>query len=248
MDGPCSVQDIDAPVRRAEAMSKGRLVIRVALADDHTLFRQGLRQLLELEPDMEVIGEAVNGVEAMDLARQTRPDVFLIDINMPIVDGVSATREIVRENPDVGVVVLTMYPEDGYVIRAITAGARGYLLKDADSARVVEAVRTVAAGHSQLDPGMTTKLLQEFRRIAQQPGQDSSMGGLSPREIDLLRLIASGRSNKEIAHELHLAESTVKNKLSVLFQKLDAKDRTQAAIYAMSHGLLANTQPALEES
>lgn len=248
MDGPCSVRDIDAPVRRAEAMSKGRLVIRVALADDHTLFRQGLRQLLELEPDMEVIGEAVNGVEAMDLARQTRPDVFLIDINMPIVDGVSATREIVRENPDVGVVVLTMYPEDGYVIRAITAGARGYLLKDADSARVVEAVRTVAAGHSQLDPGMTTKLLQEFRRIAQQPGQDSSMGGLSPREIDLLRLIASGRSNKEIAHELHLAESTVKNKLSVLFQKLDAKDRTQAAIYAMSHGLLTNTQTALEES
>lgn len=223
-------------------------MIRVALADDHTLFRQGLRQLLELEPDMEVVGEAVNGMEAMELARQTRPDVFLVDINMPIVDGVSATREIVRENPDVGVVVLTMYPEDGYVIRAITAGARGYLLKDADSARVVEAVRTVAAGHSQLDPGMTTKLLQEFRRIAQQPGQDSSMGGLSPREIDLLRLIASGRSNKEIAHELHLAESTVKNKLSVLFQKLDAKDRTQAAIYAMSHGLLSNTRAAVEES
>ncbi len=222
-------------------------MIRVALADDHTLFRQGLRQLLELEPDMEVVGEAVNGVEAIELARRTRPDVFLVDINMPIVDGVSATREIMREDPSIGVVVLTMYPEDGYVIRAITAGARGYLLKDADSARVVDAVRTVAAGHSQLDPGMTTKLLQEFRRIAQQPGQDNSMGGLTPREIDLLRLIASGRSNKEIAHELNLAESTVKNKLSVLFQKLDAKDRTQAAIYAMSHGLLANTRAGADE-
>ncbi len=222
-------------------------MIRVALADDHTLFRQGLRQLLELEPDMEVVGEAVNGVEAIELARRTRPDVFLVDINMPIVDGVSATREIMREDPSIGVVVLTMYPEDGYVIRAITAGARGYLLKDADSARVVDAVRTVAAGHSQLDPGMTTKLLQEFRRIAQQPGQDNSMGGLTPREIDLLRLIASGRSNKEIAHELNLAESTVKNKLSVLFQKLDAKDRTQAAIYAMSHGLLANTRAGGDE-
>ena len=223
-------------------------MIRVALADDHTLFRQGLRQLLELEPDMEVVGEAVNGVEAIELARRTRPDVFLVDINMPIVDGVSATREIMREDPSIGVVVLTMYPEDGYVIRAITAAARGYLLKDADSAHVVDAVRTVAAGHSQLDPGMTTKLLQEFRRIAQQPGQDNSMGGLTPREIDLLRLIASGRSNKEIAHELNLAESTVKNKLSVLFQKLDAKDRTQAAIYAMSHGLLANAPSAADDN
>jgi DNA-binding NarL/FixJ family response regulator len=212
------------------------------LADDHTLFRQGLRQLIELESDMEVVGEAVNGAEAIDLARRMQPDIVLVDINMPVVDGVSATREIVRENPDVGVIVLTMYPEDGYVIRAITAGARGYLLKDADSSRVVEAVRTVAAGHSQLDPGMTTKLLQEFRRIAQQPGQDTAMGGLTPREIDLLRLIASGRSNKEIALELNLAESTVKNKLSVLFQKLDAKDRTQAAIYAMSHGLLSNSR------
>jgi DNA-binding NarL/FixJ family response regulator len=217
-------------------------VIRVALADDHTLFRQGLRQLLELEPDMEVVGEAINGIQAQELARTARPDVFLIDINMPLVDGVSATREIVRENPGIGVIVLTMYPEDGYVIRAVTAGARGYLLKDADSARVVDAVRTVAAGHSQIDPGMTTKLLQEFRRIAQTTGQETALGGLTQREIELLRLIASGRSNKEIAHELSLAESTVKNKLSILFHKLDAKDRTQAAIYAMSHGLLPNNR------
>ena len=218
-------------------------MIRVALADDHTLFRQGLRQLLELEPDMEVVGEAVNGAQAQELARASRPDVFLIDINMPIVDGVSATREILREHPSIGIIMLTMYPEDGYVIRAVTAGARGYLLKDADSARVVDAVRTVAAGHSQIDPGMTTKLLQEFRRIAQTNGQESALGGLTHREVELLRLIASGRSNKEIAHELSLAESTVKNKLSILFHKLDAKDRTQAAIYAMSHGLLPNTRP-----
>lgn len=217
-------------------------MIRVALADDHTLFRQGLRQLLELEPDMEVVGEAINGIQAQELARTAKPDVFLIDINMPLVDGVSATREIVRENPGIGVIVLTMYPEDGYVIRAVTAGARGYLLKDADSARVVDAVRTVAAGHSQIDPGMTTKLLQEFRRIAQTTGQETALGGLTQREIELLRLIASGRSNKEIAHELSLAESTVKNKLSILFHKLDAKDRTQAAIYAMSHGLLPNNR------
>jgi DNA-binding NarL/FixJ family response regulator len=218
-------------------------VIRVALADDHTLFRQGLRQLLELEDDMEIVGEAINGLQAQELARSHQPDVFLLDINMPIVDGVSATREIFRENPGIGIIVLTMYPEDGYVVRAVTAGARGYLLKDADSARVVEAVRAVASGQSLIDPGMTTKLLQEFRRIAQQTGQENALGGLTQREVDLLRLIASGRSNKEIAHELSLAESTVKNKLSILFQKLDAKDRTQAAIYAMSHGLLPNARP-----
>jgi DNA-binding NarL/FixJ family response regulator len=226
----------------AGSRSGGTRVIRVALADDHTLFRQGLRQLLEIEDDMEVVGEAINGIQAQELARATKPDVFLLDINMPIVDGVSATREIVRENSDIGVIVLTMYPEDGYVVRAVTAGARGYLLKDADSARVVEAVRTVAAGHSLIDPGMTTKLLQEFRRIAQQSGQENALGGLTQREVDLLRLIATGRSNKEIAHELNLAESTVKNKLSILFQKLDAKDRTQAAIYAMSHGLLPSAR------
>lgn len=215
-------------------------VIRVALADDHTLFRQGLRQLIEIETDMQVVGEATNGKQAQELARTAQPDVFLIDINMPEVDGVTATREILREHPDIGIIVLTMYPEDGYIVRAVTAGARGYLLKDADSTRVVDAVRAVAAGHSQIDPGVTTKLLQEFRRIAQQSGQDQSVGGLTPREVELLRLIASGRSNKEIAHELSLAESTVKNRLSILFQKLDAKDRTQAAIYAMTHGLLAN--------
>jgi DNA-binding NarL/FixJ family response regulator len=217
-------------------------VIRVALADDHTLFRQGLRNLLEMEPDIEVVGEAVNGAQAQELARTARPNVFLIDINMPIIDGIAATREIVRADPSIGVIVLTMFPEDGYVIRAVTAGARGYLLKDAESVHVVDAVRTVAAGHSQIDPGMTTKLLQEFRRIAQQSGHESALGGLTQREIELLRLIAGGRSNKEIAHELRLAESTVKNKLSVLFQKLDAKDRTQAAIYAMSHGLLPSTR------
>lgn len=214
-------------------------MIRVALADDHTLFRQGLRQLIEIEPDMEVVGEAINGLEAQELADRAKPDVFLIDINMPIVDGVAATREVVRRHPDVGVIVLTMYPEDSYIIRAISAGARGYLLKDADSDRVIEAIRNVAAGQSQIDPGMTTKLLHEFRRMAQQNGQRGNPGGLTQREIDLLRLIASGRSNKEIAYELNLAESTIKNKLSVLFQKLDAKDRTQAAIYAMSHGLLS---------
>lgn len=218
-------------------------MIRVALADDHTLFRQGLRQLLELEPDMEIVGEAVDGFQALELARLRQPDVLLMDINMPKVDGIAAITEIVRLQPRIGIIALTMYREDGYIVRAVTAGARGYLLKDADSARVVDAVRAVAAGQSQIDPDMTTKLLQEFRRIAQHQGDQSGPSGLTSREVDLLRLIASGYSNKEIAHELNLAESTVKNKLSVLFQKVDAKDRTQAAIFAMSHGLLAQARP-----
>ncbi|MCC6628862.1 MAG: response regulator transcription factor [Chloroflexi bacterium] len=223
-------------------------MIRVALADDHTLFRQGLRQLLELEPDMEVVGEAVDGMQARELARRSQPDVFLIDINMPVIDGVAATRAIVEDNPAVGVIMLTMCREDGYIVRAVTAGARGYLLKDADSSRVIDAVRTVAAGQSQIDPNMTTKLLHEFRRIVQTTGEDAARGGLTRREVELLRLIASGCSNKEIAHELKLAESTIKNKLSVLFQKVDVKDRTQAAIYAMSHGLLLTADQEAESA
>jgi DNA-binding NarL/FixJ family response regulator len=213
--------------------------IRVALADDHTLFRQALRQLIELEPDMEVVGEAVNGWEAQELARTTSPDVFLIDINMPVVDGVAATREILRENPAIGVIVLTMYGEDVYLSQALTAGARGYLLKEADADVVVDTIRTVAAGQAHLDPSITTRIRHQVRRLGQRAGeQPTALDGLTPRERDLLRLLASGRSNKEIAHELHLAESTVKNRLRELLEKLDVRDRTQAAIYAVSHGLL----------
>ncbi len=212
-------------------------MIRVLIADDHQLFRQGLRQLLEMAPDIEVVGEVGDGLKVQEAVEQLRPHVVLMDINMPTVDGVAATREIVRNYPDVGVVILTMYKEDSYVFQAIKAGARGYLLKSASSSEVVEAVRAVHRGASLLDPMMTTKILKEFRRLSETVGGDD-LGGLTETEIKILKLVAAGLSNRDIARELNFAESTVKNKLSVLFEKINVEDRTQAAIYAITHGIM----------
>ena len=220
--------------------AKGK--IRVLLADDHNLFRQGLRQLLELDADIEVVGEAGDGLEVQRMVAELKPDVVLMDINMPLADGVSATREIIRQNPDVGIIILTMYREEGHIFQAVRAGAQGYLLKNASASEVVRAVRTVFAGASSLDPQISSKVLQEFRRMARGAGPDTGMGGLTEREISLLRLVASGLSNKAIAAKLYLAESTVKNRLSVLFEKIGAQDRTQAAIYGITHGLVPQNQ------
>jgi DNA-binding NarL/FixJ family response regulator len=213
-------------------------MIRVLIADDHQLFRQGLRQLLELEPDIEVVGEVGDGLKVQEAVENLKPDVVLMDINMPTVDGVAATREIVRSNPNIGVIILTMYKEDSYVFQAIRAGARGYLLKSASSSEVVDAVRAVYRGASLLDPMMTTKVLKEFRRLSETLGADDGLGGLTETEIKILKLVAAGLSNRDIARELNFAESTVKNKLSVLFEKINVEDRTQAAIYAITHGIM----------
>ncbi len=213
-------------------------MIRVLLADDHQLFRQGLRQLLEMEPDIEVVGEVSDGLQVLEAVEKYSPDVVLMDISMPTVDGVAATRELVRSRPDIGVIILTMYKEDAYVFQAIRAGARGYLLKSASSEEVVEAMRAVYRGASLLDPMMTTKVLKEFRRLSETVGADDGLGGLTDTEIKILKLVAAGLSNKDIARELNFAESTVKNKLSVLFEKINVQDRTQAAIYAITHGIM----------
>ncbi|HUZ02962.1 MAG TPA: response regulator transcription factor [Thermomicrobiaceae bacterium] len=211
--------------------------IGVLLVDDHVLFRQALRHLLESEPDIRVVGEAGDGRSAEALATRDRPDVILMDISMPGIDGVSATRELKSELPTVKIIILTMFAEDAHVIRAIRAGADAYLLKNTESVKVIDAIRAVARGESVIEPQLATKLLSEFRRISEYR-EEESVAGLTEREVQLLRLVASGLSNKEIASELNLAESTVKNRLSVLFEKLDVKDRTQAAIYALSHGLI----------
>lgn len=215
--------------------------ISVVLADDHVLFRQALRQLLELERDFTIVGEAGDGQAAMQLVRQHRPDVALLDISMPGMDGIQATTALREQFPTLGIIILTMFAEDSHIIRSIRAGANGYLLKNSESRKVIDAIRAVARGESILEPYLVAKLLTEFRRISDSGGSSSihNVAGLTDREIDLLRLVASGQSNKEIAQSLELAESTVKNRLSILFQKLDVKDRTQAAIYAMSHGLIA---------
>ncbi len=212
--------------------------IKVLLADDHGLFREGLRKLIEIEPDIRVVGEACDGLEVLNMVEEFEPDVVLMDINMPVADGIAATREIVRRRPETGIIVLTMHKEDGHAVRAVQAGARGYLLKSAKAAEVVGAIRAVAKGASLVDPMMMTKVLAEFRRIAAESGPQDGLAGLTETELGILRLLAAGASNKEIAKKMGLANSTVKNKLTVLFGKVDVADRTQAAIFALKHGLV----------
>ncbi|HEU5423067.1 MAG TPA: response regulator transcription factor [Nitrolancea sp.] len=215
----------------------GRQPISVVLVDDHVLFRQALRHLLESEPDIRIVGEAGTGDAALGLAEQKHPDVVLMDISMPGMDGVAATRDLKAEDPGVKVIILTMFGEDGHVIRAVRAGADAYLLKNTESTKLVDAIRAAARGASVIEPRMAATLLSEFRRMSSMQ-DDDGLASLTEREIDLLRLVAQGLSNKEIAYKLKLAESTIKNRLSILFEKLDVKDRTQAAIYALSHGLV----------
>jgi len=217
--------------------------VRVLIADDHTLFREGLRQLLEMERDIEVVGEACDGIEAVSKTRDLMPDVVLMDINMPVVGGVAAIEQVLEERPDTGVIVLTMHRQDQFVFESMRAGARGYLLKDVKSSDLVFAIRMVARGASLVDPRMTTTVLKEFRRLASQVEADQGVGGLTPKELEILRLLAMGMSNKEIGRELCLAEKTVKNYLSTIFQKLQISDRVQAAIYALKRGLLTDQEP-----
>jgi DNA-binding NarL/FixJ family response regulator len=212
--------------------------IRVVVADDHSLFRQGLRALLEAEDDIIVVGEASTGAAVQEMVAETQPDVVLMDISMPITDGVSATREVLRVKPDTGVIILTMHEEEGHVFQAIRAGARGYLLKTSKSADVVAAVRAVHAGSSLIDPAVNAKVLDEFVRLSERAGVAEGLGTLSETEIQLLRLVAGGLSNREIATAMSYAERTIKNRMSVLFHKINVRDRTQAAVYAISHGLL----------
>jgi DNA-binding NarL/FixJ family response regulator len=211
--------------------------IRVVLADDHQLFRQGLIALLELERGMAIVGEASNGLDAQRISLEQRAEVVLMDINMPIVDGLSATRELLRANPMIGVIILSMHHEEGHVFQALRAGARGYLLKTSRVSEVASAVRAVASGLSLLDPSVTSSVVSEFRRISARQTPEDGLGQLTETELKILQRVSAGMSNKEIATRLSLAESTVKNRLSVLFEKIGVLDRTQAAIYAITHGI-----------
>ena len=213
------------------------MTIRVLLADDHLLFRQGLRKLLEADPDISIAGEANNGQEAMEMSEAMRPDVILMDLQMPVLGGTPAIEAILSKQPEVGIIVLTMLDTDDYLQNALIAGARGYLLKTASSREVAQAVRAVYRGGSLLGPQMTAKMLAQFRRLSQQ-GPREVDHGLSEKELAVLRLLASGQSNKEIARTLKYSESTVKNRLSVIFEKLGVQDRTQAVIHAVQTGLL----------
>ena len=215
--------------------------IRVLIADDHQVVREGLSAILNTKEDIEVVGVAKDGVEAVEKARQLIPDVVLMDISMPRMNGVEATREIKRENPHIGVVVLTMYAEEEYIFDLVKAGATGYLLKDADSAQIVKAIRAIAEGESLIHPSVASKILNEFSLLAEGRGRKPGRleHGLTDREITVLKLVAEGKTNKEIANALELSEKTVKNHVRNIFHKLHVYDRTQAAIHAIRKGLIA---------
>lgn len=219
--------------------------IRVLIADDHTMVRQGLSQICEAEPDMQVVGQAADGRQAVLLARSLHPDIVVMDINMPGQDGVEATTVITAENPSIGVIILTMYRQDQYVFEAIKAGARAYLLKDADSEELLRAIRTVARGEALLDPSIAGKMIEEFKRLQEDALLAEGLTPLTDREQDILRLVAQGYDNQAIANQLYLSGKTVRNRLSIIFEKLHVNNRTQAALYALRRGLasLDDTAP-----
>ncbi len=212
-------------------------MIKVLLVDDQSLIRQGLKVLLELEPDLEIVGEAENGEIAVNLIAQLTPDVVLMDIRMPIMDGVAATREIQKDFPGVKVLVLTTFDDDEYVKAALQHGAMGYLLKDTPSEELAVAIRAVQKGYTQLGPGIVKKLLTHFPNPApsQTPAIPPSLAELTPREKEVLRLIATGANNREIAQQLYISEGTVKNHVTNILNRLNLRDRTQAAIIANTY-------------
>ncbi len=213
--------------------------IKLLLADDQALFREGLRMVLATQPDFEVVGEATNGEEALQLASSLQPDIVLMDMRMPILGGVEATRRLRAQQPACRVIVLTTFDDDELVFDGLRAGAVGYLLKAVSSSRLLEAIRAVARGDSILEPSITTKVVAEFTRLANQaPYPQPLAEPLSEREIAVLRLVATGATNREIAAALYLAEGTVRNHLTNVLGKLGVSDRTQAALKARSLGLV----------
>jgi DNA-binding NarL/FixJ family response regulator len=209
-------------------------MIRVLLVDDQSLIRQGLRALLELEPDLEVLGEADNGQSAIALVETLQPDVVLMDIRMPIMDGVAATREICQRFANTKILVLTTFDDDEYVAQAVRHGAKGYLLKDTPSEELAVAIRAVDKGYTHLGPGLVEKLMAKAPTPAQPTTVPPGWADLTPREQEVLRLIANGASNREIAQTLYISEGTVKNHVTNILSRLNLRDRTQAAIFANS--------------
>ena len=208
------------------------MAIRILIVDDHSVVRQGLQMFLRLDPELEVVGEAENGVEAVEQARKLQPDVVLMDLLMPRMDGITAISAVRRELPDTEVIALTSVLEDEKIFAAIRAGAIGYLLKDTEAHELRQAIKAAAAGQVQLSPEVAMRLLREERSAPQRPVEE-----LTPREMDVLRLLAQGLINKEIAQELGIGDKTVKTHVSNILGKLGVLSRTQAAVYAVQMGL-----------
>ncbi len=214
--------------------------IRVLIVDDQRLMRDGLRILIETENDIEVVGEAANGLEAVTAYRDLIPDMVLMDVRMPKLNGVEATRRIKADWDDANILILTTFDDDEYVFEGLRAGASGYLLKDVSGKELAEAIRIVADGGSLIAPSVAKKVLSEFARLkpATEHTRNSLPEPLSAREAEILKILAQGKTNKEIAEGLHLAEGTVKNYITGILQKIGARDRTQAALRAKELGLL----------
>jgi DNA-binding NarL/FixJ family response regulator len=231
---------------KSEIFIGGLMTIRILLVDDQALFREGLRTLLSVWPDLDVIAEAGNGQEAIDTAVNLRPDVVLMDLRMPVLDGVAATRRLLEKLPNTKIIVLTTFDDDDHVFDGLRAGAVGYLLKDVPSEKLVEAIRAAAAGQSFLQPSVAAKVVAEFARLTSRPATavptetavSPLVEPLSDRELEILVLVARGASNREIAGQLYIAEGTVKNHVTNILGKLGVRDRTQAALKAKELGLI----------
>ncbi|MFC8685104.1 response regulator [Brevibacillus porteri] len=231
-------------------MDKRQQELRIVIVDDHQLFREGVKRILEMEDDFKVVGEGADGGEATVLAEEHKPDVLLMDINMPNINGVSAAENVISVSPSTRVIMLSIHDDEGYVYRTLRAGASGYLLKEMGTTDLVDAVRVVASGGAYIHPKVTGKLIEEFRRLSEQEGTaersfsvDESQAidpkvieSLTRREREVLQLMAEGKSNRAIGEFLFISEKTVKNHVSSILQKLNVQDRTQAVVISIKNG------------
>ncbi|WP_416729640.1 response regulator [Fictibacillus sp. JL2B1089] len=221
---------------------------KIAIIDDHRLFREGVKRILDMEDQFSVVAEGDDGSEAENIVRDHNPDVVLMDINMPNINGVEATRRLVEKSPDTKVIILSIHDDETYVSHAVQTGASGYLLKEMDADSLIEAVRVVADGGAYLHPKITYNLLNEFRRLSTTNSKQQNKAGfveveyrkplhiLTRRECEVLQLLADGRSNRTIGEELYISEKTVKNHVSNILQKMNVNDRTQAVVEAIKNG------------
>ncbi|MER7932042.1 response regulator transcription factor [Streptomyces sp. NPDC048409] len=219
------------------------MTIRVVVADDQALVRTGFRMIIDARDDLEVVGEAADGDEAVRLVRRTHPDVVLMDVRMPVLDGIEATRRIVADGGAARVLVLTTWDVDEHVPAALRAGASGFLLKDIRPAELVDAIRRTAEGGLPLAPSVTRRMLDHLLRTAPRTAPAEGLEGLSPRETEVLTLVGQALSNAEIARELDLSEATVKNHVSAVLRKLGLRDRVQAVVAAYDRGLVRPRRP-----
>lgn len=210
--------------------------IKVAIVDDHALIREGLKKLLELEETIEVVALAGDGIEALAVIDGNQPDVVLLDINMPGMNGIDCLHQIKKDYDDVKTIMLTIHEDAEYLIETINMGAEGYVLKDADVSQLIDAIHRVMHGEIYIHPSLSGVLVREYKR-KETSFNDLSKRRLTKRELDVLKLLASGLSNKEISEELFISEKTVKNHISSIFRKLNVNDRTQAALYAIKHNV-----------